>query len=46
MFSVCHAIPFNAFYEIKVDSVRLVDWLKALTTGKSLSDTRCDKCDQ
>lgn len=37
---------FDTFYTIKVNDVRLVDWLKALITGKPMDDVHCDKCDQ
>lgn len=35
---------FEIFYEMEVNGVRLVDWLKALVDGKSPSDVHCDPC--
>ena len=32
------------FYEIEVNGVRLVDWVKALVTGQSPDDVHCDDC--
>lgn len=34
----------DKFYEIKVNGVRLVDWLKALVTKDPPADVHCDKC--
>jgi pectinacetylesterase len=35
---------FDSFYGLKVNNVRLTDWLKRLATGKPPSDVRCDTC--
>jgi hypothetical protein len=37
---------FDSYYDLKVNNVRLVDWLKQLTTGKPPGDVHCDKCNQ
>lgn len=37
---------FDTFYDLKVNGVLLVDWLKQLITGRPLDDVRCDRCDQ
>ncbi|MFC7387800.1 pectin acetylesterase-family hydrolase [Sphaerisporangium rhizosphaerae] len=37
---------FDRFYDLKVHDVRLIDWLRQLTTGKRPSDVHCDKCNQ
>ncbi|GII27207.1 pectin acetylesterase-family hydrolase [Planotetraspora mira] len=37
---------FDRFYDLKVNDVRLIDWLKQLVTGKSPSDVHCDTCNQ
>jgi hypothetical protein len=36
---------FDAFYEIEVDGVRLVDWVAALLAGEPLDDVHCDDCE-
>jgi hypothetical protein len=36
---------YDRFYEIEVDGVRLVDWIKALIDGKPLADVHCDPCE-
>jgi hypothetical protein len=37
---------FDSYYDLKVDNVRLTDWLKQLATGKPPSDVHCDQCNQ
>jgi hypothetical protein len=37
---------FDAFYDLKVNNVRLVDWLKQLVSGKPPGDVHCGKCNQ
>jgi hypothetical protein len=37
---------FDSYYDLKVNNVRLVDWLKQLTTGKPPGDVHCDTCSQ
>ncbi|MFI6321458.1 hypothetical protein ACIBG8_28240 [Nonomuraea sp. NPDC050556] len=34
----------DKFYDIKVNGVWLVDWLKDLTTGDPPPDVHCDNC--
>lgn len=36
----------DSYYDLNVNNVRLIDWLKQLTTGKPSGDVHCDKCDQ
>jgi acetyl esterase/lipase len=36
---------FEAFYEIEVNDVRLVDWIEALLAGEPLDDVHCDQCE-
>jgi len=36
---------FDSFYDLRVNGVRLVDWLHALITGRPRGDVHCDKCD-
>lgn len=38
-------IEFDAFYEVEVDGVRLVDWLSALLSGNPLPDVHCTQCE-
>jgi len=33
------------FYELKVNGVRLVDWVAALMAGEPLDDVHCEDCD-
>jgi hypothetical protein len=35
----------NKFYEIKVNGVRLVDWIDELITKEPPADVHCDKCE-
>jgi hypothetical protein len=35
---------FDKFYKIKVNGVRLVDWLDALVTGDAPQDVHCRRC--
>lgn len=35
---------FERFYEIEVNGVTLVDWVKALLAGEPLDDVHCDEC--
>ncbi|OHV28048.1 hypothetical protein BCD49_38425 [Pseudofrankia sp. EUN1h] len=35
---------FDKFYEISVNGIRLVDWLKELVTSEPPDDVHCDKC--
>jgi Pectinacetylesterase len=35
---------FEAFYEIEVNGVTLVDWLEALLAGEPLDDVHCTEC--
>ncbi|GAA4726265.1 vtpJ-therm [Phytohabitans rumicis] len=35
----------DSYYDIKVNNVRLVDWLDALVTNESPDDVHCDRCD-
>ena len=35
---------FDAFYEIEVNGVRLVDWVAALLAGEPLDDVHCADC--
>jgi hypothetical protein len=37
---------WDKFYKIKVDGVRLADWVTALVTGEPPDDVHCDRCDQ
>jgi hypothetical protein len=37
---------FDRFYDLEVNDVRLIDWLKQLATGKPPGDVHCDKCRQ
>ena len=37
-------LELDTFYEMKVNGVRLVDWVDALLTGEPLRDVRCDEC--
>jgi hypothetical protein len=37
-------VPFNEFYEVEADGVRLVDWLRALFTDTPPESTACDGC--
>ena len=36
---------FEAFYELEVNGVRLVDWISALLAGEPLDDVHCDDCE-
>jgi hypothetical protein len=36
---------FDAFYEIEVNGVRLVDWVDALLAGEPLDDVHCEECE-
>lgn len=35
---------FDKFYDLKVNGVRLVDWLESLVTGEPPADVRCKRC--
>jgi len=37
-------LEFEMFYDMEVNGVRLVDWIKSLIDGKPLEDVHCDKC--
>ena len=36
---------FDRFYEIEVNGITLVEWLKALLAGEPLDDVHCDQCE-
>ena len=36
---------FDAFYEIEVNGITLVDWIEALLAGEPLDDVHCDQCE-
>jgi Pectinacetylesterase len=36
---------FDAFYEVEVNGVRLVDWVAALVAGQPLDDVHCEDCE-
>lgn len=35
----------DAFYEMEVDGVRLVDWVAALISGEEVADVHCEECE-
>jgi hypothetical protein len=37
-------LEYETFYEMKVNGVRLVDWIAALIAGEPLDDVHCDDC--
>ena len=37
-------LEFETFYDMKVNGVRLVDWVEALIAGEPLDDVHCDEC--
>jgi hypothetical protein len=37
---------FDSFYDLKVNDIRLIDWLKQLAAGKPPGDVHCDECRQ
>jgi hypothetical protein len=36
---------YEAFYEMEVSGVKLVDWVAALIAGEPLDDVHCDDCE-
>jgi Pectinacetylesterase len=36
---------FDAFYEVEVNGVTLVDWVAALLAGEPLDDVHCEECE-
>lgn len=38
-------LELDTFYEMKVNGVRLVDWVDALLAGEPLDDVHCDDCE-
>ncbi|MCU0465861.1 MAG: pectinacetylesterase family protein [Anaerolineae bacterium] len=40
-----HCITFSpAIYEVEVDGVKLIDWLRALANGEAVEDVTCTDC--
>jgi hypothetical protein len=40
-----HCITFSpAIYEVEVDGVKLIDWLRALANGEAIDDVTCTDC--
>lgn len=37
-------LPFDAFYEVESDGVRLVDWVNQLIAGENPGHVRCEDC--
>jgi len=38
-------LEFDIFYDMEVNGVRLVDWLKALINNEPLEDVHCTNCE-
>jgi hypothetical protein len=38
-------LEYDAFYELEVNGVRLVDWVAALLAGEPLADVHCTECE-